>query len=287
MGARQRRDWAPRLRLAPARRHGGGCGGSDRRLGTVARPPRVGSPGLRLGWRHARLRPVPRAAGGAQWVAGHIGGVGDTALHTRSPVSPCVARCRGHHNRRHPPSQTLAQAPRGLTRPYHRRRSAARFQAQPACGSTRSSRCSSSLPPRSSCWLARSATLPRPRPSCRIPPVGLADRPPRVGGKRGPPGRRRRRQEHHRPLAADHALAGMTSLGRLPGSGTVAAGKIYAITPVAEPAAIVLGLLDVVLVVCTCRQSCRNVIDHCRNLDVEFVMASSRQSWFKKHSKPE
>ena len=43
-------------------------------------------------------------------------------------------------------------------------------------------------------------------------------------------------------------LADMTSIGKLSGTGTVAAGTIYAITPVPEPAAIVLGLVGVVLV---------------------------------------
>jgi hypothetical protein len=44
-------------------------------------------------------------------------------------------------------------------------------------------------------------------------------------------------------------LADMTSIGTLSGTGTVAAGTIYAITPVPEPTGIALGLVGVVLVV--------------------------------------
>jgi hypothetical protein len=42
-------------------------------------------------------------------------------------------------------------------------------------------------------------------------------------------------------------LADMTSIGRLSGTGTTAAGTIYAITPVPEPTAIALGLVGVLL----------------------------------------
>jgi glucose/arabinose dehydrogenase len=44
-------------------------------------------------------------------------------------------------------------------------------------------------------------------------------------------------------------LADMTAIGRLSGTGTAAAGTIFVVTPVPEPAAIALGLVGVVLAV--------------------------------------